>query len=167
MMRDELASAGPIEMAVRALVMDPVSRMPVVILHEADRGGFLPIWIGMCEANSIAMALEGTDTPRPMTHDLISALLDATGLGVQQVLIHSLDESVFQASIFLTSAGGQVIKLDSRPSDAVAIALRCKATIFVSREVLEKARVGEASEEEAIKLFLEQLDPEDMGEYEM
>ena len=101
-MSDSAADSTPVKMTVKALVMDPVSNMPVVILEQAESNAFLPIWIGVCEANSIALELEGVTTPRPMTHDLIASVIDELGYQVKHIYIHSLDESVFLASIFLS-----------------------------------------------------------------
>jgi len=156
-----------VEMHIRALVVDPVSKMPVVILEQPERSAYLPIWIGVCEANAIALELEGIKTPRPMTHDLIASVIAQTGHAVSSIHIHSLRDSVFLATIHLTDDSGDSREVDSRPSDALAIALRAKASIFVSQEVLDSALVEEASHEEAIRLILERLRPEDLGEYEM
>jgi bifunctional DNase/RNase len=156
-----------VKMEVRALVMDPVSNMPVVILQQPEQDAYLPIWIGVCEANSIALELEGVASPRPMTHDLIRSMVSAMGYTVDHILIHSLNNSVFIASIQLKDRDGGVCDVDSRPSDALAIALRAKADVFVNPDVLERALVTEGSQEEAIKTILERLRPEDLGEYEM
>lgn len=157
----------PVKMNIRALVMDPVGNMPVVILEEPEGHAFLPIWIGVCEANAIALVLEDVTTPRPMTHDLILALLDATGSSVDHVHIHSLTDSVFLASIRIVNANGEIRDVDSRPSDALAVALRASAEVFVDPDVLSRAVVAEASREDAVKTILEKLRPEDLGEYEM
>ena len=154
-------------MDIRALIMDPVSKMPVVILQPDDRSSFLPIWIGVCEANAIALQLEGVSTPRPMTHDLLRSLLEATGHSVRNVLIHSLTESVFLASIQIVDGSGEVNEVDSRPSDALAIALQFGAEVYVTPAVLEQAQVAESSEEDAMRAVLERLRPEDLGDYEM
>jgi len=157
----------PVRMTVRALVMDPVSNMPVVILQDADQNSFLPIWIGACEANAISLVLEGVLTPRPMTHDLIRDLLGATGYSVDHVLIHSLADSVFLASIHLVNAAGESRDVDSRPSDALALALRTNSAVLVDPEVLSRSLATEPSQDEAIRAILERLRPEDLGEYEM
>ncbi|HSM43479.1 MAG TPA: bifunctional nuclease family protein [Acidimicrobiia bacterium] len=161
------ARQKPVRVEVRALVMDPVSHMPVVILQQPERNAYLPIWIGVCEANAIALRLEHVATPRPMTHDLIHNLLGATRHVVEQVLIHSLNDSVFLASIRLRDPSGAVTEVDARPSDAIAIALRADAPVLVQPAVLDQAEVQEASEEETLRLMLERLRPEDMGRYEM
>jgi bifunctional DNase/RNase len=166
-MSNDRGGRTPVKMTIRALVMDPVSNMPVVILEQAEQNAFLPIWIGVCEANSIALQLEGVSTPRPMTHDLIKSLVGAMGYSVDHVLIHSLNDSVFLASIHLVGRDGAICDVDSRPSDALAIALRTEADVLVHQRVLENALVTETSQEEAIRLILERMRPEDMGEYEM
>lgn len=160
-------SVLPVKMAVRALVVDPTTKTPVVILAEPEEHAYLPIWIGLCEANAIAVVLEGVESPRPLTHDLIGNLIQNLGFTLDHVLIHSLDDTVFLASIHLINAHGEHHEVDARPSDAIAIALRADADVLVSPSVLERAVVNEASEEEAVKTILEQIRPEDMGEYEM
>ncbi len=158
---------SPVEMRVRALVVDPVSKMPVVILQRADDGVFLPIWIGVCEANAIALELEGVKTPRPMTHDLLATVIGAAGLTVDHICIHTLRDSVFLATIALRSGGGVEHEVDSRPSDAIALALRASAPVLVTAQVLEGARVEGTSSEETLRLILERLGPEELGDYEM
>ena len=154
-------------MTVRGLVMDPTSNSPVVILENDDGKTFLPIWIGVCEANSIALELEGVDTPRPMTHDLIQNLIETTGHEVDHIFIHTLDDSVFIASIQLRDDQAATHQVDSRPSDAIALALRAKADVLVDPSVLERAVMSEATVDETIRSILEKMRPEDMGEYEM
>jgi bifunctional DNase/RNase len=160
-------SPSPVLMTVRGLVMDPASNSPVVILENSESNAFLPIWIGVCEANSIALELEGVETPRPMTHDLIQDLLATAGCTVDHIFIHSLDDSVFIASIQLRDASAATHQVDSRPSDAIALALRTKADVLVDPSVLERAVMTESSVEETLKSILERMRPEDMGEYEM
>jgi bifunctional DNase/RNase len=157
----------PVKMAVRALVVDPTTKNPVVILAEPEEHAYLPIWIGVCEANAIAIELEGVETPRPLTHDLIGMLIQNLGFTLDHVLIHSLDDAVFLASIHLSNEQGERREVDARPSDAIAIALRAGADVLVSPSVLERAVVSEASEEEVVKTILEEIRTEDMGEYEM
>lgn len=161
------SSSPPVKMTVRGLVMDPVSKMPVVVLQNPDGDSFLPIWIGVCEANSIALELEGVATPRPMTHDLIHNLIETTGFLVDHIFIHTLDDSVFIASIHLRNSEGAVCRVDSRPSDAIAVALRAKADVLVDSSVLDRAVVQEATTEETLRAILERMRPEEMGEYEM
>jgi bifunctional DNase/RNase len=159
--------SGPVKMSVRALVVDPATNSPVVILARAEEKIYLPIWIGVCEANAIAINLEGVKVPRPMTHDLIGTLIRDLGFTLDHVLIHSLDDSVFLASVHLSDTNGEVREVDARPSDAIAIALRAGVDVLVDRRVLERAVVTEATQEEAVMAVLEQMRPEDMGDYEM
>ncbi len=161
------SSVEAVRMKVRALVMDPVSNMPVVILQQEGNGPFLPIWIGVCEANSIALQIEGITTPRPMTHDLIVSLMESTEHTLQRIHIHSLRENVFYATLTLKRHDGTSVEVDSRPSDALAVALRTGAPIFVSPDVLEVAQATEGDSEDAMRAILERLRPEDLGEYEM
>lgn len=160
-------SVLPTKMVVRALVVDPTTKTPVVILAEPEANAYLPIWIGVCEANAIAVVLEDVESPRPLTHDLMRTLIQNLGFTLDHVLIHSLNDTVFLASIHLINARGEHHEVDARPSDAIAIALRAEVDVLVSQSVLERAVVNEASEEEAVKTILEQIQPEDMGEYEM
>lgn len=158
----------PVKMAVRAVVVDPATKSPVVILAKTDENAYLPIWIGVCEANSIAINLQGMEVPRPLTHDLIGSLIAGLGFTLDYVLIHTLQEdAVFIASVHLSNSEGDHREVDARPSDAIAIALRADADVFVSPLVFERAVVSEETEEEAVKTVLEQFRPEDLGEYEM
>ena len=160
-------TSDPVKMSVRALVVDPATNSPVVILSRPEDNAYLPIWIGVCEANAIAINLEGVEVPRPLTHDLIGSLIHDLGFTLDYVLIHSLNDAVFQASVHLSNSEDDRYEVDARPSDAIAIALRADADVLVDSTVLERAVVTEASQEEAIKAVLEQMRPEDMGEYEM
>ena len=166
-MSDTSDQQQPVLMTVRGLVMDPASNSPVVILENSERHALLPIWIGVCEANSIALSLEGVETPRPMTHDLIQDLLATAGCTVDHIFIHSLNDSVFIASIQLRDASSMTHQVDSRPSDAIALALRAKADVLVDPSVLERAVMTESSVEETLRTILERMRPEDMGDYEM
>ena len=158
---------GPVKMSVRALVVDPATNSPVVILARPEENAYLPIWIGVCEANAIAINLEGVEVPRPLTHDLIGSLIHDLGFTLDHVLIHSLDDSIYLASVHLSNPEGDRYEVDARPSDAIAIALRAGADVLVDATVLDRAMVTEASQEEAVKAVLEQMRPEEMGEYEM
>jgi bifunctional DNase/RNase len=159
--------SAAVKMKVRGLVIDPTSNSPVVILENPEGDAFLPIWIGVCEANSIAMKLEDVETPRPMTHDLIRSLVETAGCRIENIFIHSLDDSVFIASIQLRDADAAAHQVDSRPSDAIAIALRAEVDVYVDPSVLERAVMSEASTEDTLRAILERMRPEDMGEYEM
>lgn len=160
-------NSGPVKMSVRALVVDPATNSPVVILGREEENTYLPIWIGVCEANAIAINLEGVEVPRPLTHDFIGTLIQNLGFTLDHVLIHSLDDRVFLASVHLSDATGGMREVDARPSDAIALALRAEADVLVDRSVFERAVVNEATREEAVMAVLEQMRPEDMGDYEM
>lgn len=147
--------------------MDPTSNTPVVVLENPDGNLLLPIWIGVCEANSIALELEGVAAPRPMTHDLIRDLIQSAGCAVDHIFIHSLEDSIFKASIQFRDAEAAVHQVDSRPSDAIAIALRAKVDVLVDPLVLEHALMNASTVEDTVRELLEKMRPEDMGEYEM
>lgn len=159
-----------IRMDVKALIVDPVANMPVVILRDADDRSFLPIWVGVFEANAIALQLEGVKTPRPLTHDLLKATISLLDAVVDRVVITRLHENTFYAEIHLV-AGGRLVVVDSRPSDAIALALRTTSPVFVEEEVLEKSRAQDASEEaqshERLRKWFEEADPESLGKYKM
>ena len=157
-------------MNVKALIVDPIANMPVVILRDTDDKNFLPIWVGVFEANAIALQLEGVKTPRPLTHDLLKETISLLDAVVDRVVITRLHENTFYAEIHLV-AGGRPVVVDSRPSDAIALALRTSSPVFVDEEVLEKSRAQDASEEtqnhERLRKWLEEADPESLGKYKM
>ena len=157
-------------MEVKALIVDPIANMPVVILRDADGTNFLPIWVGVFEANAIALQMEKISTPRPMTHDLLRDLLAKIEADVVSVVINNLRENTFYAEIHLRMAGKD-LTLDSRPSDAIALALRASAPVFVEESVLEKSRarddLGEAQNSERLRKWLEEVDPASLGKYQM
>ena len=157
-------------MDVKALILDPIANMPVVILRDEDGSHFLPIWVGVFEANAIALQMEGIATPRPMTHDLLRNLLATIKADVVKVVINKLLENTFYAEIHL-EVDGKAMTLDSRPSDAIALALRSSAPVFVEEAVLEKSRASddpsETQSSERLKKWLEEVDPESLGKYQM
>jgi hypothetical protein len=159
-----------LRMEIKGLMLDPSSNVPIVILRDEQSDVFLPIWIGVFEANAIALRIEGVQPPRPMTHDLLLSSVKTLGAAIERIVISDLRESTFFAVIHLDVRGTK-LTLDSRPSDAIALALRAEAPIFVLRSVLEKARAVEidagASDEEKIRKMLEELGPEDLGKYTM
>ena len=159
-----------VEMRIRGLMMDPVTNMPIVILKDVNGGSVLPIWVGIYEANAIALEIEKVTTPRPMTHDLIKNLLLGLETRVHKVVVNELRDDTFFAVIWLEREG-QVISIDSRPSDALALALRVDCPIYVEDEVLKNSKVaGVASERvnnEELRKWLENLGDEDMGRYKM
>jgi bifunctional DNase/RNase len=157
-------------MEIKGLLMDPVSNMPVVILRDAENGLFLPIWVGIFEANAIALEMEKVATPRPMTHDLLKNLLTELGTRVDRVVINELRENTFFARIPLTR-GDSTLSVDSRPSDAIALALRSNAEIFVEELVLEKSRNLRAEspdqDPDRLRKWLEEASPDELGKYRM
>jgi uncharacterized protein len=158
-----------VKMEIKGLLMDPVSNMPVVILRDAGDGVFLPIWVGIFEANAIAIAMEKIATPRPMTHDLLNNLVRELDARVERIVINDLKDNTFFARIHLSRAGA-TWTVDSRPSDAIALALRCQSEIFVEEEVLEKSKTLRAEgdpDPERLKKWLEEVNPEDLGKYRM
>jgi len=160
-----------IRVEVKGLMLDPNSNVPIVILREADGSEILPIWIGVFEANAIALSLEHIESARPMTHDLIADLVEQMDIDVCRVVICDLQESTFFARIDLQGGSRPEVSIDSRPSDAIALALRVGALIFVSRAVFDQARDADrsdqVSERNKIRKWLEEVDPEDLGKYTM
>ncbi len=159
-----------IRMEVKGLMLDPTSNLPIVILRDESSNSFLPIWIGVFEANAIALRIEGVETPRPMTHDLMRSFLEDLGVTVTQILISDLRDNTFFAEIHLT-LDQRRFTIDSRPSDALALALRTEAPIFVRQAVLDKAQsidlAGNLEDDERLKKWLEDVSPEDLGKYKM
>lgn len=159
-----------IEMKIRGLMMDPITNMPIVILKEAAGGGILPIWVGVYEANAIALEIEKVVTPRPMTHDLLKNVLVGLDTGVRKVVVTAIKDDTFYAVIWL-ERNGTLVSIDSRPSDALALALRIDCPIFVEDEVLKcsKSQAGaqDRVNNEDLKRWLENLPDEDLGKYRM
>ena len=145
-------------MKVRGLVFDPHTNMYIVILNDEENKEVLPIWIGKFEANAICFILEGITPPRPMTHDLTKSILDTLDIKIISIVINNLKENTYYAKIHLSAQGSEVV-IDSRPSDAIALALRSSAPIFVSEDVLEKRNA------ENLDQWLKNLKPEDFGKY--
>jgi len=155
-----------IEMAIKGLMMDPITNLPIVILKDPDGQRVLPIWVGAVEANAVALQIENVCPPRPLTHDLVRSILQELGAVLTRVVIHDLRESTFFAYLELKQ-GEATILVDVRPSDALALALRSKAPVFVHPRVLERASSTDISSEEAdhdrLQRWLESLDPDDLG----
>ena len=156
-----------VEVKIKALIADPESQSPVVVLQHEGQTNLLPIWVGPFEAQAIAMAIEHIEPPRPMTHDLLLSVIEQAGFTVHTVKVHSLKDNVFRATILLLDREGRLLSVDSRPSDAFALAVRAQVPIFVAQAVMNEASVPEYPMEEALKKLLEKLDPEDLGDYEM
>src|SRR3954471_16910734 len=158
-----------VEMRIRGLLMDPVTNTPIVILKDANSDAVLPIWVGVFEANAIALEIEKVSTPRPMTHDLIKNVLSGLDAHVHKVVVTELKEDTFYAVIWM-ERDGRVISVDSRPSDALALALRVDCPIFVEDEVLKtqkKAAGAAETSSEEMRKFLENLGDEDLGRWKM
>jgi bifunctional DNase/RNase len=158
-------------MAVTGLMLDPTSNVPIVILRDLERTLFLPIWIGVAEAQAIALRMEGVAPPRPLTHDLLLQMCQRMGGSIEKIVISDLREGTFFAEIHLTPDEPKRI-LDARPSDAIALALRAEAPIFVRRAVLDQAQVvatalDPADDAERIRRVLEELNPNDPDRYTM
>lgn len=159
-----------IRMEIKGLMLDPTSNVPIVILRDLESDLFLPIWIGGFEAHAIALRIEGVEVPRPLTHDLLRSVIETFGALVEKIVISDLRENTFFARIHLIHENG-ALTIDSRPSDAIALALRAEAPIFVLRSVLEKAQAvdlaSQASDEEKLRKWLEEIGPEELGKYTM
>jgi bifunctional DNase/RNase len=159
-----------IEMKIKGLVVDPISKMPIVVLEDPASERMLPIWIGVFEANAIALKIENINTPRPMTHDLIKNVFDEMGLKVERVVVNDVRDNTFYALIHCRH-NGQNLTIDSRPSDAIALSLRLDAPIFVEDSVVRKAQSIKYDERmessEKLEKWLEDLKPEDFGKYKM
>ena len=152
-------------MKVAKIILDPFTNSPIVILKDFEERKALPIWIGLFEANAIAMKLEDVVTPRPMTHDLIANILKSLEATVERIVVNDLVDNTFYARIYLSTPAG-VVEVDSRPSDAIAIALRTNAPIYVEEVVLEKAKSFDLSDrDQLLKEWLENLSPEDLERF--
>jgi uncharacterized protein len=173
-----LLRAGPcyreasmeVEMKIRGLMMDPVTNMPIVVLKDVQGQAILPIWVGVYEANAIALEIEKVQTPRPMTHDLLKNVLLGLDVQVHKIVVNDLKDDTFYALIWVEREG-QMMTIDSRPSDALALALRVDCPIFVDEEVLKNSKVSSAiterSTNEQLRNWLEGLSDEDLGRYKM
>ena len=159
-----------VEMKIRGLMMDPVTQTPIVILKDVSGGTILPIWVGMYEANAIALEIEKLSTPRPMTHDLIKILIAGLRADVRKVVVSELRDDTFYAMIWLEK-DGEMISVDSRPSDALALALRTDCPIYVEEQVIRTSKatssVSDKVTNDELKKWLESLNDEDLGRYKM
>lgn len=160
-----------IRMILKGLILDPVNKTPVIILKEKDKDRFLPIWIGFFEANAIATQLENIVPPRPMTHDLLRSVIKRMEAQVDYVLINDLKDNTFYAQLHVNTKHLGPVVIDSRPSDAIALAVRVNAPIFCAPHVLEEAHSIDISKEEdmdeKLKEWLEGMDPNDFGKFKM
>jgi bifunctional DNase/RNase len=159
-----------IEMTIKGLMVDPITNMPIIILRDKDGQRVLPIWVGVFEANAIALQIENVTTPRPMTHDLLRNVIHDLKASIQKVVVSDLRDNTFYALIYL-NVGGEVVAVDARPSDAIALALRAQAPIFVEDNVIDNAKsvdlAPDRADSERLQKWLESLDPEELGKYKM
>ena len=165
----ETAVGEDVEVRIRGLMMDPSTRTPIVVLHDVSGDVVLPIWVGLFEANAIALEIEKATTPRPMTHDLLRDVIHGLNARVTRVVVGSLAENTFHATVWMDQQG-EIVALDARPSDAIALALRADCPIFVSRQVIDNAREasgGPNARPEDVRRWFENLNDDDMGQYKM
>jgi uncharacterized protein len=159
-----------IEMTIKGLMVDPITNMPIIILRDKEGQRVLPIWVGVFEANAIALQIENVTTPRPMTHDLLKNVIQDLKARIQKIVVSDLKENTFYALIYLDT-DGETVAIDARPSDAIALALRAHAPIFVEDAVIANAKtvdfVPEKGDAERLQKWLESLDPDDLGKYKM
>ena len=155
-----------IEMTIKGLMVDPITNMPIIILRDKDGQRVLPIWVGVFEANAIALQMENVTTPRPMTHDLLKNVISDLKASIQKIVVSDLKENTFYALIYL-QVNGEPVAIDARPSDAIALALRAQAPIFVEDRVIDHAKTvdfaPEKGDSERLQKWLESLDPDDDG----
>jgi bifunctional DNase/RNase len=159
-----------IEMSIKGLMVDPITNMPIVILKDKQGERVLPIWVGIFEANAIALQIENIATPRPMTHDLLRNIISDLDGQVERVVVCDLKDNTFYAIIYLTVRGERVA-VDARPSDAIALALRTRSPILVEETVIDNAKTvdftAERADSERLQKWLESLDPDELGKYKM
>ncbi len=159
-----------IEMTIKGLMVDPITNMPIVILRDKDGQKVLPIWVGVFEANAIALQIENVTPQRPMTHDLLNNVIHDLKADIKKVVVSDLKDNTFYALIHLSIAGETMV-IDARPSDAIALALRARAPIYVEDSVIDNAKTvdlaPEKGDSERLQKWLENLDPDTMGKYKM
>ncbi|HVR71909.1 MAG TPA: bifunctional nuclease family protein [Vicinamibacteria bacterium] len=159
-----------IEMTIKGLMIDPITNMPIIILRDQEGQRVLPIWVGVFEANAIALQIENVQTPRPMTHDLLKNVIDDLRAQVERIVVSELKENTFYARIHM-SANGRALEVDARPSDAIALALRTRSPIFVEEAVIQSARSVESGKENMdlgrLQKWLEGLSEDELGKYKM
>ena len=159
-----------IEMSIKGLMVDPITNMPIVILKDKLGERILRIWVGLFEANAIALQIENVSTPRPMTHDLLRNIITDLDGSVDRVVVSDLKDNTFFAVIHLT-VRGERIAVDARPSDAIALALRTRSPILVEETVIDNAKsvevFSEPMDNARLQKWLESLDPSELGKYKM
>ena len=158
-----------IEMTIK-LMVDPITNLPIILLRDRDGQRVLPIWVGASEANAIALQIENITTPRPMTHDLLRNVIHDLKAEIRKVVVSDLKDNTFYALIHL-EVNGEALAVDPRPSDAIALALRARAPIFVEDRVIDNAKTNDfapdKTDAERLQKWLESLDPDEMGKYKM
>ncbi|MDR3735919.1 MAG: bifunctional nuclease family protein [Acidobacteriaceae bacterium] len=168
--KPEAPAAPDVEMKIRGLMMDPVTNMPIIVLKDVDSEMVLPIWVGMYEANAIALEIEKATPPRPMTHDLLRNAIRGLNAQVKKVVVSELRDDTFYAVIWMDQ-DGELVTMDARPSDALALALRSDCPIYVSRQVLDNSKLtangAQNINSDELRRWLEGLGDEDMGRYKM
>ncbi len=159
-----------VEMTIKGLMADPITNMPIVILRDEEGQRVLPIWVGIFEANAIALQIENIETPRPMTHDLLRNVIGDLRADVEKIVVSELKDNTFYAQIHIR-LDGEVVAVDARPSDAIALALRVRAPILVEETVIDSAKSLEFTpgkgDSERLANWLESLDPDELGKYKM
>jgi bifunctional DNase/RNase len=158
-----------IEMTIK-LMVDPITNLPIILLRDRDGQRVLPIWVGASEANAIALQIENITTPRPMTHDLLRNVIHDLKAEIRKIVVSDLKDNTFYALIHL-EVNGEALAVDARPSDAIALALRARAPIFVEDRVIDNAKTNDfapdKTDAERLQKWLESLDPDEMGKYKM
>nr|AIE90717.1 hypothetical protein [uncultured marine thaumarchaeote AD1000_06_A03] len=159
-----------IEMTIKGLIVDPITSMPIVVLHDEEGQCTLPIWVGVFEANAIALQIENVSASRPMTHDLLRNVIRDLKGSVEKVVISDVQDKTFYALIYLR-VNEELTAIDARPSDAIALALRVRAPIFVEEKVIDNAKTIDFSPDQVdsdrLTSWLKSLDAEDLGKYKM
>jgi len=157
-------------MTIKGLMVDPVTNMPIILLRDAGGQKVLPIWVGIYEANAIALQIENVSTPRPMTHDLLKNVINDLKASVRKIVVCDLKDNTFYALIYI-DVNGEMVAVDARPSDAIALALRARAPIFVEESVIDNAKPfdpgSDKPDTDRLQKWLENLDPDELGKYKM
>ncbi len=159
-----------VSLILKGVAFDTITNSPIVLLKDSKAERYLPIWIGLFEAQAIALKMDNITTPRPMTHDLLNNILKDLGAVVEKIVICDIKDNTYYAEIYLNLDGKKFV-IDSRPSDAIALAVRCNCQIFANEEIMQKAKffdmTSEGDELEQLKKWLEEVDPEALSKYKM
>ena len=152
-----------IEMKVMGIALDTRTGSPIVVLHDKENRKALPIWIGSAEASAIIRKIENLTVARPMTHDLIINIIEKTGYNLDKVEINDVEKDTYYATLFLSNENGETLEIDSRPSDAIAVAIRVDAPIFVTANVISNGSVKDEEEAQEFKKFVQSIKPSDFA----